>query len=351
MQTTVDGTVHKVAVLGAGVIGLTAASHILERFPGQVDLTLISEKFSPHTVSDKSGAIFSLACHKDSDSFEHEQEDCYKKWITRSFQSFQSIYNSPDRDEAGISITTGFALWNVEQPQPWWKDLLFDFHPVKLDSKEASVVTIPSDCVQAWHYGTFIIQPSVLLKWLIQKVREAGCKIEQRKVFNISELMPTYDIIVNCTGLGSYNSLAFDTSLYPVRGQMVLVRAPWVKTWVTYFDPRDMHVSIIPRGSSEVTLGGVKETGSWNEEVNTKTTQRILQRCQALTPSLSGAEVVKEWTGLRPFRERIRLESCDMDGSTVIHCYGHGNKGVTLSWGCAFDIGNILERKFEANLS
>ena len=91
---------------------------------------------------------------------------------------------------------------------------------------------------------------------------------------------------------------------------------------------------------------------------------------------MNGAEVVKRWAGLRPGRrDGVRLErgatdvqietrigpdACgarsaggccggndatggDIKSSTlapipVVHCYGHGGSGVTLSWGCAVDV-------------
>ena len=47
----------KVAVVGAGVIGLSAALHLTERFPGLLDVTVIADRFTPDTTSDKSSAI------------------------------------------------------------------------------------------------------------------------------------------------------------------------------------------------------------------------------------------------------------------------------------------------------
>ena len=46
----------RVAVVGAGVIGLSAALHIRERFPDDVEVTVIADRLSPDTASDKSSA-------------------------------------------------------------------------------------------------------------------------------------------------------------------------------------------------------------------------------------------------------------------------------------------------------
>ena len=47
----------KVAIVGAGVTGLSCATVIQERFP-DVALTLFAEKFSPGTTSDGAAGLF-----------------------------------------------------------------------------------------------------------------------------------------------------------------------------------------------------------------------------------------------------------------------------------------------------
>jgi D-amino-acid oxidase len=63
---------------------------------------------------------------------------------------------------------------------------------------------------------------------------------------------------------------------------------------------------------------------------------RILRDCAAVEPRLNGARVVGHQVGLRPFRPQVRLEAeATGDGPLVVHNYGHGGAGITLSWGCA----------------
>lgn len=47
--------------------------------------------------------------------------------------------------------------------------------------------------------------------------------------------------------------------------------------------------------------------------------------------------------GLRPGRREVRLEAEEMEGGTVIHDYGHGGAGITLSWGCAAEVGRLAD--------
>jgi D-amino-acid oxidase len=57
-------------------------------------------------------------------------------------------------------------------------------------------------------------------------------------------------------------------------------------------------------------------------------------------PALAGARVLKHRVGLRPARPSVRVER---DGD-VVHCYGHGGAGVTLSWGTADEVSELVGR-------
>ena len=49
--------------------------------------------------------------------------------------------------------------------------------------------------------------------------------------------------------------------------------------------------------------------------------------------------------GLRPGRPTVRLErGADLaDGTPLIHHYGHGGSGITLSGGCAEEVAALAE--------
>jgi len=49
--------------------------------------------------------------------------------------------------------------------------------------------------------------------------------------------------------------------------------------------------------------------------------------------------VLRRVAGLRPFRDGgVRVEREELAGRTLVHDYGHGGSGVTLSWGCADEV-------------
>lgn len=70
--------------------------------------------------------------------------------------------------------------------------------------------------------------------------------------------------IVVCTGLGARNLGGLeDKNMVPVKGQTVLIRAPWVQFGTSVSDERGMWTYVIPRRSGNVILGGVKHVNSW----------------------------------------------------------------------------------------
>jgi D-amino-acid oxidase len=48
---------------------------------------------------------------------------------------------------------------------------------------------------------------------------------------------------------------------------------------------------------------------------------------------------------LRPGRPSVRLEAEWIGDSLVVHNYGHGGAGVTLSWGCADAVVNEIRKQ------
>lgn len=57
------------------------------------------------------------------------------------------------------------------------------------------------------------------------------------------------------------------------------------------------------------------------------------------------AELVSKHAGHRPSRKGgIRLELEKLPNVKIIHNYGHGGSGVTLCWGCASDVVELIKQ-------
>lgn len=103
---------------------------------------------------------------------------------------------------------------------------------------------------------------------------------------------------------------------------------------------------IIPNVDT-VVLGGTADKGNWSTDVSLTDTKTIFSKIAEVFPSLAEAPLENIWVGLRPGRSPVRLDSQVQKNRLgkevpVIHCYGHGGSGVTLSVGCAHDVVNNL---------
>ena len=99
---------------------------------------------------------------------------------------------------------------------------------------------------------------------------------------------------------------------------------------------------ILPLGAV-VAVEGPGERGEWNTAPDEAAGRSLLERAGEVVPRLKGADVAGLRVGLRPARPSVRVEAerrpTDEDGDrTLIHCYGHGSHGFTLSWGCADEV-------------
>lgn len=157
-----------------------------------------------------------------------------------------------------------------------------------------------------------------------------------RKVENLQSLLAQYDLVINCTGLGTkWLSDVDDESLDAVRGQIIRVKAPWLR-----FGVLTSQFYILPNNHC-VILGGTKQKGNYDLSVCPQTAERILTGCCRLIPSLAQAEKVKDQVGLRPSRNSVRIEF-DPRTKRIIHNYGHGGSGVTLCWGSALEVVELV---------
>jgi D-amino-acid oxidase len=99
---------------------------------------------------------------------------------------------------------------------------------------------------------------------------------------------------------------------------------------------------VLPR-RDVVVLGGTAEEGDRELRPREATTRDILERTRRLQPELEHATFIGAAVGLRPARPAVRLEADHLaDGRTVVHDYGHGGSGFTLSWGCADEVAAIV---------
>ena len=299
-------------VIGGGVSGLSTGIRLLEN--GWI-VDLWSSKFSPNTTSDIAAALWY--------PFLSAPVEKTNLWGSNTYDVLKEFSTIPD---AGISMTQTYEYFREIQSDPLWKD--------SVDKFERLTDNLPSDYVECFSFITPIIEMPVYLKWLTKKYSDLGGSFEEKTISDFLEFPSKFDIIVNCTGLEA-GELIGDEEVYPIRGQVLRVKT----------DISEMHLDqqiptlayIVPR-SNDMILGGVAQQDNWSLSPTDKDSKFILKKCSQIIPELKDVEIIEELVGLRPGRTSVRLEKEIVSGRTLIHNYGHGGSGVTLSWGCADDV-------------
>lgn len=248
-------------------------------------------------------------------------------WGQRSFQVFNELAGVPG---TGVMLREAVELFDRPTPDPWWRECVHHFRHADPDE-------LPPGYADAFVFQTPLIEMPVYLQYLMQQFRERGGWIVQGEVRSLHEVLAESTIVVNCAGLGA-GSLAKDDSVYPIRGQIVRIEPP--PTAVVYLDESQERglTYIVPR-STDCILGGTAQEGDWSLQPDMHTAMAIMRRAARLVPQVLQCRVVEHRVGLRPGRPTVRLEAeKHPDGGLVVHNYGHGGAGVTLSWGCAEEV-------------
>ncbi len=296
---------RRVIVVGAGVVGLSSAVRLLEA-GHRVDV--VARDLPLETTSSVAAAVWS--------PYAQPQEHVVR-WARTAYDAFAALCQD---ESAGVLMRTGTELFRDGVGDLWWRDAL---PPGAGPDRETS---LPPGYASGLTMRTPVIEMPLYLRWLSARVAALGGSITR---LNLSAL-PTGDaLVVNASGIGA-RLLGGDATVGPVRGQVVLVEQVGIDHWWIDSEPPTY---VIPR-SRDIVLGGTAIEGEWSRTPDRHVAEAILERAAAIEPRLAGARILRHKVGLRPWRPTVRLERV----GDVIHCYGHGGCGVTVSWGCADDV-------------
>jgi len=320
----------KVGVVGAGVVGLTTAVKIQEQVPG-VQVTVLAEKLSPDLTSNVAAGIF-LWGPKAPDAATDLQ------WARDSWQWYDHLLSKARPWETGVTRLPTY-LFSSHSKELVERRFMKELSPVYRDCTSAELnLASPTGKFQFGKYlHTVQIDTELYLKYLMELFLSAGGRLVQSKVDRLDNLEQEYQVLVNCAGLGA-RRLCQDTAVLPLRGQVIRVSAPWIKT-ALYADD----VYVIP-GQEWVTVGGTRQYNDWMTEVSPHDSARIWSRAIEAFPNLASAEILDEVVGLRPHRYVPRVELDHLhSGVPVVHNYGHCGYGVLASPGTSQQAVGIIK--------
>jgi D-amino-acid oxidase len=311
-------------VVGAGVVGLTSAVRLAE---AGARVAVLAADPPEETVSRVAAAVWYPTRTR--------ADPRVLSWAGRTYDE---LAEQASRGVPGVVLRpTRMLLRTTSAGPPWWAAAVRDF-------RTAGPAGLPSGYVGQWLFTVPTVEMTPYLDWLVRRLREAGGVLLRRRVDSLAELAGQAPVVVNATGLGAA-TLAADPTVYPIRGQIVLVGNPGLHTSVRDEDGPAGPTYIHPR-SRDVVLGGTFEPYQRDTAPDPEVARAIVRRCVALVPELADAPVLGHLAGLRPGRSagpRVELDPAGLpDGARLVHDYGHGGAGVTLGWGCADEVAALV---------
>eukprot|EP01117_Protostelium_nocturnum_P010424 TRINITY_DN3752_c0_g1_i1.p1 TRINITY_DN3752_c0_g1~~TRINITY_DN3752_c0_g1_i1.p1 ORF type:complete len:370 (-),score=115.30 TRINITY_DN3752_c0_g1_i1:204-1286(-) len=342
---------ENITVIGGGVIGLTTAICILERFP-KVNLTLLAQ-FLPGDrdilyTSPWAGANWCSFAPADDKRLQELDRVTYKKfeemWKDEKVRKESGLFRVKEDDHYDeIPMTPSFIRSFVSN--------------YRIMPREDTL----KDSKYAEYFETFTLNVPIYLQYLARQVRERGGKIVRHKLNHLNESfvdlqvggenIPKPSRVFVCVGLGASTLKGVeDSKVYPTFGQVLLVKSsvPLDRSFSQDKGAEDL-IYCIPRNDGTAILGGCMEPRNASSVPRPEMSERIAQRCIELEPrlavregktSLERLDVLEINVGHRPSREggvRIETEERVEGGGKVLVTfeYGHGGAGYQSSWGSA----------------
>ena len=318
---------RNVAIVGAGVSGLTCGVIFAER---RYRTVIFAKETGQQTTSAAAAAVW----------FPYHVEPAHRV-IPLALRTFDVLSDLARATETGVSMVElgQFSRSNKIEIPDW---------AIPLGARGLSTVATGlwsvQDSAQRGGYSFAsgfslhvpLMDSTIYLDYLAARFRKAGCAINANVRFEkLEDVDREFDLVINCAGIGA-RELVQDADLEPHRGQVAIVpKIEGLSCAIVCDDAPLMYA--IPR-PNDCVFGGTNDVSD-NLVADPETTSRIVAECSCVL-NIEKPRVLAERVGLRPFRKSgVRLERDQLpDGRTVIHNYGHGGAGFTLSWGCAEEV-------------
>jgi len=361
----------KICVLGAGVSGLSTAYLLLEK---GYQVNIISRD-DPDKNSSKPhfSSLFPAAS-----IIPH---GIHTEKLIELFRVSQRYFeNLQDEGFPGINITQHYELFSYSKKMPEYASEMNQLEVLDEFRNKFYPDHPKYKAISGWKFNTFLADWPIYFPHLISTVLEKVSGFEIRYIDGNDLPHLPFDVIINCTEIGSIDLFDDDSPGLIHRGHLINVpAAPPVLNKkgqvVSYnFSPGQQvyqsetgnhqdvycysrHNDIVLGGSRQ--KGTIDKNGTWMGETNRgpiatidglEVPLKILELHKDILrhsfdydlPHITKMRSKLGYRFTRAENNGLRIEIEEIEDKLVIHNYGHGGAGVTLSWGCAQRVVDLL---------
>ncbi|MEA2489601.1 MAG: D-amino-acid oxidase [Acidobacteriota bacterium] len=292
--------------------GLTCAKVLGDAGYG---VTVIADDFAPRTSAAAAAIWFPYAI---------EPIALAMRWARQSYEKYRELATVPG---TGVSFVDFEVLSeHAESKAPEWAEAL-GADPIADCGPYASGYQLNVPLIDTRRYLPWL-RSTLDVEWVEQRVR------------SLHEL-EGFEAVVNCSG---YRASALDDGgprIEPHRGIVLRMPNPGITRAVVFEEKSERLMYIVPRGD-DVVLGGTFEPTDDVENLPAGIRQTIFDRCKTFEPRLASLSPAdgELAVGIRPRATAV----CLRREGNVVHNYGHGGSGFTVSWGCAADVLDLIRQ-------
>lgn len=368
---------EKITVIGGGVSGITTA----------LTLQLLGYEttiFARHLVDEKAPDDPKFASlYPAASVIPHSVEtDKLDSLFPVSQEIFELLL---EKQLPGMQLHRHFELYEFPKENPTYAQTMNNFERID-KTKDLPIPRRPgTDKLYGWVFDCLVTEwPAYIYNLYDWYIKEGG-SIVKKHILPEEIAKLESDIIINCSGIWSPDIFKDSEPKQVVKGHLLYIKdAPLIRdssgsiSSYNYTPDKTMYadpygdatdVYFYPRTNSWI-LGGSRQQGlideqdTWSGKEHTDTLtidgieipRQIYELNQQIVKNTYGIDVsqfsnISVKTGYRYVRNHqkngLRLEKVKEYGKTIIHNYGHGGAGVTLSWGCALEVAGFVQQMIE----
>lgn len=260
-----------VAILGAGVVGLTTAYDLLER---GYEVHIYADEWSPNLTSNVAAGIWTpLLFPKD---LSEEKKQLHLRMQNHSESRFlKSVGDSPEFVGVRFIPSYSFKKQNSQESD-------------RTKQREEIIAHFDNGAIKngrrVYELG---IDGQLFMNDLYLKVRQKGAVLKQCQFESLKDVLNLKEsVIINCTSMGSIK-LFNDQEFIPIRGQLVYFKHQPNIDYLYFHaidnDPSDSNMFFVSvySLSDRMILGGVYEYGQTEPVVSQEIIDRMLKNAEA----------------------------------------------------------------------